>query len=327
MQVAHHWHADHLIREERCPLCHERSSTHLFIRQDGLPLEECTACRFVYLGVRPDESALHQYYAEHYFTGSFTNSTYSYYFDYAEAVIDLNYCPRLQRLEPFIAQWQGKKVLEIGCAAGATLELLRRKGALVRGIEISAEAVAIARDHYHLDVSCVPFESFLLANQSYDVIMLFDVLEHLPEPGKTLDRLVDALVPGGFLAVTVPNFSCFDQLGAAWSGVQTYWEHLHYFRPDVLLATLQQRGCILTEIHSFTAAGQQADKGVVQMITEARRVYFQNLLYKFPHLHHFKRFFRSLKFRLTGPPALPRSPDLSGMDMFCLVQKKEDEQS
>ncbi|MDD3813738.1 MAG: class I SAM-dependent methyltransferase [Desulfocapsaceae bacterium] len=326
MQIAHQWKADHLVSEECCPLCGERSSTHLFIRPDGLPLEECTACRFVYLGVRPNETALEQYYAEHYFTGSFTNSTYSHYFDYAEAVIDLNYCPRLQRLEPFITQWQGKKVLEIGCAAGATLELLRRKGALVRGIEISAEAVAIARDHYHLDVSCAPFESFLLANQSYDVIMLFDVLEHLPEPRHTLDRLVEALVPGGFLVLTVPNFSCFDQVGTVWSGVQSYWEHLHYFRPDVLLTTLQQRGCIVTEIHSFTAAGQQEGKGVVQVITEARRLSLQKLIDKFPPLHHLKRLVRSLKFRLTGPPALPRSLNFSGMDMFCLVQKKTDEQ-
>lgn len=305
---------DHELQEERgCPLCQSVDYTLCFIRADGLPLHDCSHCGFVYLGLRPNELALTRYYGDAYFEES---ATYTHYFDYAEAVTDLSYCPRLARIEPYIDDWQNKKVLEIGCAAGATIELLRRRGAVVKGVELSVQAAAIAVDQYRLDVSQKPFLPVEITAGQYDVIMLFDVLEHLPSPAEVLDSLAIGLVPGGYLILSVPNFDCFDQQGEEWSGVQSYWEHLHYFRSEVLRRSLEERGFSIIDFHSFTAAGQD-------QVTEHRlRFLKQKMIDQIPALRYPVRLLRKAKFKLTGPPLLPRSNDFSGMDLFCLAQKR-----
>lgn len=58
------------------------------------------------------------------------------------------------------------------------------------------------------------------------------------------------------VALTVPNFNRFDQVGGQWKGVLSYWDHLHYFRAEVLQLALEKRGCKVVELHTFTGAGQ-----------------------------------------------------------------------
>ena len=314
MASSYSWNPLELIEETCCPLCGHASYYKIFTRADKLPLHECTDCRFVYLGLRPNEKALDRYYADQYFDNS---ATYQHYFDYAQAVTDLGYCPRIARMKPFVENWHNKRVLEIGCAAGSTLKLLERMGAMVRGIEISAQAVTIARDHYGLDVLHSPFNAGKFIGEQFDILLLFDVLEHLPHPGLVLDDIQALLAPGGILVLTVPNFNRFDQVGAKWRGVQSYWEHLHYFRAEVLSRCLTKRNFTITEMHSFTGAAQEDIPNTEVRIRAARN----RLLGQKTLCRSWIRRLRKAKFHLTGPPDLPISSDFNGMDLFCLAQK------
>jgi len=314
MALSYNWNPLELVKESCCPLCGHTSYRKIFVRSDRLPLHECTDCRFVYLGLRPDEKSLARYYADQYFDNS---ATYRHYFDYAQAVTDLEYCPRIARMKPFIGDWQQKKVLEIGCAAGSTLELLKRQGASVQGIEISAQAVKIARTHYGLDVLHSPFHAGKFKGEQFDVLLLFDVLEHLPNPGAVLDDIQTLLAPGGIVVLTVPNFNRFDQIGGKWRGVQSYWEHLHYFRAEVLRRCLTERRFAITEMHSFTGAAQEDTPGPEARMRAVRnRIMGRNAM-----LRSWIRCLRKAKYHLVGPPPLPVSADFSGMDLFCLAQK------
>ncbi len=314
MASSYTWNSRELVKETYCPLCGHASYHKIFVRSDQLPLHECTDCRFVYLGLRPNEKALDRYYADQYFDNS---ATYRHYFDYAQAVTDLEYCPRIARMKPFIGNWQQKKVLEIGCAAGSTLELLKRQGASVRGVEISAQAVKIARTHYGLEVLHSPFYAGKFKGEQFDILLLFDVLEHLPNPGAVLDDIRTLLAPGGIVVLTVPNFNRFDQIGAKWRGVQSYWEHLHYFRAEVLSRSLTNRDFTITEMHSFTGAAQEDTPNPEARMRAARnRILGRNAL-----LRSSIRCLRKAKFYLTGPPELPVNADFSGMDLFCVAQK------
>ena len=141
------------------------------------------------------------YYDRTYFENS---DTYQDYFGYAEAVTQLGYCPRLHRLAPFIHTWRSQRVLEIGCAAGSTLALIQRQGGLAEGIEISKTAAGIARDCFELPVFNGPFEEAVLAPNTYDCVLMFDVLEHIPNDQPALNESYRLLKSDGLILVTVP---------------------------------------------------------------------------------------------------------------------------
>jgi SAM-dependent methyltransferase len=86
-------------------------------------------------------------------------------------------------------------------------------------------------------------EDALIEAGRYDVITLFDVLEHLVDPVSVLRKLRLGLAPGGLLAITVPDFGGWWARisGPRWPFV-TPWEHVLYFTRRSLRATLQQAG-------------------------------------------------------------------------------------
>lgn len=103
------------------------------------------------------------------------------------------------------------RVLEIGCAEGATCEALKNKGCAseVVGIELIPEAATIAKtrlDHVVCgDLEKLIFQEPIFSDLSFDYIICGDVLEHLKNPWHQLDRLLKLLKPGGKIIVSLPN--------------------------------------------------------------------------------------------------------------------------
>lgn len=113
-----------------------------------------------------------------------------------------------REIAPLLPQRCGR-VLEIGCGSGETLGWLRRDQRASRtvGVEISEAAAQRARAHAD-EVHCLDFERVELpvANSQFDVILCLDVLEHMVNPWRVVDRLVSQhLGPGGTLIVSLPN--------------------------------------------------------------------------------------------------------------------------
>ena len=134
-------------------------------------------------------------------------------------------------------------LFDVGCASGALLREAQRAGFSASGIEPSVEMARLAARRTGCPVRAGNVEAALLPAAGYDVITLFDVLEHLVDPVPMLRKLRMGLVPGGLLAVTVPDF------GGLWARVScrrwpfvTPWEHLHYFTRRTLLAALREAG-------------------------------------------------------------------------------------
>lgn len=100
----------------------------------------------------------------------------------------------------------GLDVLDVGCGNGAKLYDFFRRGARVAGIELSDEKIAIARRHmpdgrffvgYLRDVG--------LAERSFDIVTLDNVLEHIPDPDAMVREVYEYLKPGGKAVFYVPN--------------------------------------------------------------------------------------------------------------------------
>ena len=112
---------------------------------------------------------------------------------------------RYQKVEKIIRKLKKGSVLEIGCCGGEFLELLRKQGWKVKGIEISKKAVQRARSK-KIDVKTydvnkkIPFK-----DESFDVIFAGELVEHVFDDVKFLNECYRLLKKGGSVILTTPN--------------------------------------------------------------------------------------------------------------------------
>jgi SAM-dependent methyltransferase len=98
------------------------------------------------------------------------------------------------------------KILEIGCGIGTVVNELSRKGHDIIGIDISGEAIEYGRNKYgdiRLEVQAaeiLPYE-----NESFDVVLSFDLFEHIAEIDKHISEVRRVLRPGGYYLFQTPN--------------------------------------------------------------------------------------------------------------------------
>jgi SAM-dependent methyltransferase len=94
------------------------------------------------------------------------------------------------------------KLLDVGCYTGVFMKLAAAKGWTVTGVELSAWASAIARQDGYGRVHSLALEEAGLDPESFDVITLWDVIEHLSHPAAMLKNVHGLLKPGGIVAVS-----------------------------------------------------------------------------------------------------------------------------
>ncbi|MCA1560177.1 MAG: class I SAM-dependent methyltransferase [Acidobacteria bacterium] len=137
----------------------------------------------------------------------------------------------------------GLRLLEVGTGAGLFLKAAERAGWSVSGLELSGEGATFARDRLGLEVRQERAEAMTFAPRSFDVAVMFDVIEHLFDPGAVLGATHSALRPGGLIVISTPNFDALSRhaLGADWA-VLSPLEHLYYFTEGTLAAILQRAG-------------------------------------------------------------------------------------
>lgn len=102
----------------------------------------------------------------------------------------------------------GAEVLDVGCGNGVISRSLGKQGFRVRGIDVSAKAIARANELNQLgnvSFQVKSAEQLVADGDRYHAIICSEVLEHLTDPGKLLSVLYDILLPDGVLIVTVPN--------------------------------------------------------------------------------------------------------------------------
>jgi SAM-dependent methyltransferase len=108
----------------------------------------------------------------------------------------------LDVLERSLAPQRQLEILDAGCGGGATMESLRRYGC-VCGMDISSVAVEYNREHGR-QVVLGSIEQIPFAEDSFDLALALDVIEHVPDDLRALEELRRVLRPEGSLLVTVP---------------------------------------------------------------------------------------------------------------------------
>jgi 2-polyprenyl-3-methyl-5-hydroxy-6-metoxy-1,4-benzoquinol methylase len=146
---------------------------------------------------------------------------------------------------------QSGRLLDVGCSTGLFAAEATKIGWHVTGIDPAEWAIAIARQRVPAGRFFTnTIETAELTDLPFDVITLWDVLEHVDHPREALERLTQWLAPGGHLYLNLPNI---DSLIA--SGMRTHWpmllrEHLWYFSPQTITRLLQDYGYKVLKIRS-----------------------------------------------------------------------------
>lgn len=139
-------------------------------------------------------------------------------------------------------------LLELGCACGFLLVAARERGFRVHGVEMSAWASAYARETYQLDVKTGYLEALGLPAESYDVVVMADVIEHLVDPRRTVQEIARVLRPGGRILLLTPDVgSGMARLfGRRWWGLLD--DHYFYFSRQTLRRFLESEGFLVERI-------------------------------------------------------------------------------
>ncbi len=139
---------------------------------------------------------------------------------------------------------RGGRALDVGCAAGFCMAVLRERGFETHGVEVSPTIAQHAIEHFGFDTVHVgTLESAPLAEQSFDLITMWDVIEHVVDPASLLAQARGLLKPGGLLVLETQDIdSRFARLlGPSWHHYK-HAEHIYHFTAPTLTTLLQQSG-------------------------------------------------------------------------------------
>lgn len=218
----------------RCPVC-GGAGPEAF-RKRGFAFAECRDChsRWVIPG-----SGEAMRYDERYFAGGESSGGYASYLADRDLVRD-NFARRLRWLLPLA---RGKRLLDVGAAYGFLVAAARDRGFDAIGVEPVPECAEFARRELAVEVRCGTVEEAELPLASFDVVTLFDVIEHLVDPARTLRRVHELLRPGGLLAVETGD--C-EALLARLCGARWYFydppQHVTFFSRASLTRLLLRSG-------------------------------------------------------------------------------------
>jgi SAM-dependent methyltransferase len=136
----------------------------------------------------------------------------------------------------------GKRLLDVGCAGGAFLVAARDLGFEATGVEPSRWMADFGRRTYGLDIRDGVLESNMFPERSFDVITLWDVIEHMLQPAQALKVIRALLKPDGYLVVNYPDVGSLAarMLGAHWP----FWlsVHLIYYTRKTMMEQLRRAG-------------------------------------------------------------------------------------
>jgi 2-polyprenyl-3-methyl-5-hydroxy-6-metoxy-1,4-benzoquinol methylase len=226
----------------QCLFCPEGTPTELVFEDPPLAVVRCTGCGLVFVSPRIASDRVAEIYGESYWRSPAAKD-----YGYTDYRGDASHWLRTYRRRLGVLRGTvspGSRVLDVGCAAGFFLEVMRDEGFDVWGLEISAPIAAEARrrlgtDRIHVgSLTDAPYEA-----GQFDLITFWDVVEHLPDPIDYLRRAHQLLRPDGSLLIETQNVeSRFARLmGRRWQHFKQA-EHLYHFSPSTARSLLEAAG-------------------------------------------------------------------------------------
>ena len=257
------------IDSRACDNCGSHDAKPKWTR-DGYDIVECRGCGLVYVAQNVTREILDEYYGSAYYEGNGT--AYNGYLARAQSRKH-HYRSLLPAIKKHLGSDNGEvRVLDIGCAAGYFLEVAQENGWRAQGIELSPYMSAYARDKRGLDVQTGTIEEADLPLGAFDLITMWDVIEHVQNPSQVLQRAGELLKPGGLLVAATGDVAGMTARihGEKWHLIAPPG-HLFYFSRRTLGAMLQKSGLNVVDYQSDGAFLRNGRKAKPSPLTRAWR--------------------------------------------------------
>lgn len=98
-----------------------------------------------------------------------------------------------------------QQILEIGAGSGALTAYLKKHGFNILGTEIDQNKISAAKKHFKIKLRRMAGEKLSLPSRKYDLVLSFDVLEHIPDTNQHLQEVRRVLKTGGYYLFATPN--------------------------------------------------------------------------------------------------------------------------
>ena len=239
--------------ETICNLCKHNAFK---VIEEGEPLFKvlkCNNCGLVFVNPHPERNSLRRHYNK------------SYYSEWINQQKNRRIKMWNSRLEKIMRIKPNGKLLDVGCGEGLFLGLAQAKGWEISGTEISLYASQFASKILGEEIYCGQLHEAAFADDSFDVVTMWHVLEHVEDPKGYLTEVYRVIRPGGLLVIAVPNINNLFLRSLyrliKWRKLKLFSAkdkeiHLYHFSPKTLYAYLEKAG--------FDCLRIAPDYGIVQ---------------------------------------------------------------
>jgi SAM-dependent methyltransferase len=240
----------------RCPVCDGARAGLAFVK-DGYDMQCCGDCSTLFVGRDPHTIDFQALYGESYYTGG----SGAVFADYVgqQALRRAHARRRLWMMRHLPPRWpRHGRLLDVGCAFGFFLAEAREFYD-VQGVELSEWSSAYAREQLALPVFTGTLAQAALPADHFDVVTLWDVIEHVPDPVPLLSEAARVLRRGGHLVLTTGDWGSAyaRERGADWHLMEPPW-HLTMFSRATMARAGERAGLRVVHCASEGVAGDGA---------------------------------------------------------------------
>jgi len=254
------------MEDQNCYICDSPHIKPYFcLKTNGLMALKCKKCSHVFIKNSPINSDnISEFYTMDDFKGKrklqdrsrYTNYYNDCFANYEDNMSSSSVLKQFKEKAEYLSSKFSKpcRLLDVGCATGVFLSMMKKKGWDVEGVEISEELASYVRMNFSIKTHTKDLTREKLISEPFHVITLFDVIEHIPDPNLMISACKSLLAPGGILLMRTPTedgllrgiAKTIYRMSLKKIEFPMHWfysfEHIHSFSLNTLSAILEKHG-------------------------------------------------------------------------------------
>ena len=230
---------EHQLEEiKNCPICKESIFENYLscidhnVSEDVFHIVNCKNCNFKFTNPRPRENTIGKYYESMDYI-SHTSSKKGLFNRLYQGVRKYQFRKKLKTINRLIEK-EEKTLLDVGCGTGEFVSFCNKNNWTAKGIETDVRARKFAININKCNVND-SLDGVIENNESFDVITLWHVLEHVYDLDGYMRKLKSLLKKGGFIILGLPNHKSYDAryFGNKWYAYDLPIHVSHFSKPDI----------------------------------------------------------------------------------------------
>jgi len=234
---------------------------------------QCTTCGITFTHPQPSPDIVSKYYPKLYYPVGKN----------AEKYIKNHIEPfQHDKIVKVLRYKKSGRILDVGCGPGYFVREAKHAGFDAEGIEFSQLAVEYGLKLWDVNIKVDSFLESDFKTLTYDIITLWQVLEHLYHPTRIIEKAKKLLNSGGLLVIAIPNFASFQAtfFKQDWYHLEVP-RHLFHYTPKSITNLLEKQGFKILDIDFWCREHNGAGfLGSVLQFNNPNETYFQKVLRK-----------------------------------------------